>query len=60
MKMTDEIIQEVWRSKDRLAKQFNYDLSALATELRKRQQQSGRTAVNLTKESAGQAAKHPQ
>jgi len=47
--MADEIIQEVWRSKDRLAKQFNYDLSALAAELRKRQQQSGRTVVNLTK-----------
>jgi hypothetical protein len=58
--MTDEIIQEVWRSKDRLAKQFNYDVSELAAELRKRQQQSGRTVVNLTKESAGQVVKHPQ
>jgi hypothetical protein len=45
--MTDEIIREVWRAKDDLAKQFNYDMEALAAELRKRQKESGRKVVNL-------------
>jgi len=58
--MTDEIIREVWRAKDELAKQFNYDMEALAAELRKRQKESGRKVVNLEKESADQTAAVPQ
>jgi hypothetical protein len=54
--MTDEIIREVWRAKDELARQFNYDLEALAVELRKRQKESGRKIVNLEKESVEQSA----
>jgi hypothetical protein len=54
--MTDEIIQEVWRVKDELAKRFNYDIDALATELRRRQENSGRKVVNLEKEAAEQTA----
>jgi predicted TIM-barrel fold metal-dependent hydrolase len=57
--MTDEIIREVWRAKDELAKQFNYDLEALAAELRRRQKESGREVVNLEKEAAEQAASLP-
>jgi hypothetical protein len=53
--MTDEIIQEVWRVKDRLAKQFNYDLDAMALDLQKRQKESGRRLVNLAQESTQQA-----
>ena len=55
--MTDEIIREVWRAKDELAKQFNYDIDALAAELQKRQQESGRKIVNLEKESVEQSAR---
>jgi len=58
--MTDEIIRDVWRAKDELAKQFNYDMEALAAELRKRQKESGRKVVNLEKESADQTAAVPQ
>jgi hypothetical protein len=58
--MPDEIIREVWRAKDELAKQFNYDLEALAAELQKRQKESGRKVVNLEKESADQTAAAPQ
>jgi hypothetical protein len=58
--MTDEIIREVWRAKDELAKQFNYDIEALAAELQKRQKESGRKVVNLEKESADQTAAVPQ
>jgi hypothetical protein len=50
--MTDEIIREVWRAKDEIAKRFNYDLEALAAELRKRQEESGRQVINLEKEAA--------
>jgi hypothetical protein len=53
--MSDEIIQELWQIKDRIAKQFNYDLKALAAELQMQQRQSGRKIVNLAKE----ARKHP-
>ena len=45
--MADEIIREVWRSKDQLAKKFKYDIQALSAELRKRQKRSGRKVVNL-------------
>lgn len=58
--MTDEIIREVWRVKDEFAKQFNYDIEALAAELQKRQKESGRKVVNLEKESADQTATVPQ
>ena len=53
--MTDEIIQEVRQAKDDLAKQFNYDIDALAAELRRRQEKSGREVVNLEKEVAEKA-----
>jgi hypothetical protein len=54
--MTDEIIQEVRQAKDDLAKQFHYDLDALAAELRKRQEKSGRKVVNLENEAAEKTA----
>jgi hypothetical protein len=50
--MTDEIMEELWRVKDNLAKQFNYDVAALAAELQRRQKESGREVVNLTKPTA--------
>ena len=58
--MVDEIIEEVWRVKDLLAKEFDYDLDALAAELQKRQKQSGREVVNLAKDRAEQTAERPQ
>ncbi|MHC4444299.1 MAG: hypothetical protein ACYTF1_25075 [Planctomycetota bacterium] len=58
--MPDEIIQEVWRSKDRLAKEFEYNIDALAAELRRRQEQSGRKVVNLSKETPKRATDRPQ
>lgn len=58
--MTDEIIQEVWRAKDRLAKEFDYDLDALAAELQKRQKQTARKVVNLAKDRVKQTPESPQ
>lgn len=50
--MTDEIIEELWRVKDDLAKQFNYDIDALAAELQRRQKESGMEVINLAKQAA--------
>ena len=58
--MTDEIIREVRRAKEELAKQFNYDIDALAAELRRRQENSGREVVNLEKQAAEQCANSRQ
>ena len=52
--MADEIIREVWRAKDRLAREFNYDLDALAAELQKRQKKPGRKVVNLAEKALKQ------
>ena len=49
--MTDEIIEELWQVKDNLAKQFNYDIDALAAELRRRQKEPGRVIVNMAKQA---------
>jgi hypothetical protein len=57
--MIDEIIQEVWRAKDEIAKAFNYDIDALAAELRKRQKDSGRPVVNLAKREVPQRDDRP-
>jgi hypothetical protein len=58
--MTDEIIQELWRAKDEIAKRFNYDIDALAAELRRQQAISERQVVDLEEEAAKQMANLPQ
>lgn len=45
--MSDEIMEEVWRIKDKIAARYNYDVRALAQDLRKKQKQSGRKVVTL-------------
>ncbi len=50
--MTDKIIQEAWRAKAKIAKDFHYDIDALAAELQRRQKESGREIVNLAKQAA--------
>jgi hypothetical protein len=52
--MTDEIMQELWRVKDEVAKQFNYDAMALGAELQRQQKESGQPVVNLEMQSAKQ------
>ena len=42
--MPDEIMRELWRAKDEIAKQFNYDIEALARELRRRSEGVGSKA----------------
>jgi hypothetical protein len=54
--MRDEIIEELWRIKDEIAKEYHYDPDALVAALRRQQQDSGRKVVNLEKEASEQAA----
>ena len=58
--LTDEITREVWQAKDRLAREFNYDVDALVAELRSRQKQADRKIVDLAGEPAKQTAARPE
>jgi hypothetical protein len=58
--MSDEIIQDLWQAKDRIAKECTYDISALAAELRKRQEQPGRKTVSPPKKNTGQFTEKPE
>ncbi len=46
---TDEIVEEIHRIRDEYAKSFNYDLNAIFADLRKKQAESGREVVNLSR-----------
>ena len=54
--MSDEIIRELWRVKDELAKAFNYDVGALAAEIRRRDKESGEEVVDLSQGKDSQSA----
>jgi len=41
----DDVIRELWRVKDSRARRYNYDVRAMARDLRKRQDEGGRKVV---------------
>lgn len=43
----DPIVKEVREARERHAAQFNYDLKKIAEDLKKQEQQSGKTVVSL-------------
>ena len=45
----DEIVEEIHRIREEYAKSFNYDLNAIFADLRKKQQESGREVVTLSR-----------
>jgi hypothetical protein len=45
--LTDPIVEEVRRVRDEYAKQFNYDLHAIADDLRKKEQQHPERLVSF-------------
>jgi len=45
----DKIVEEIHRIRDEYAKSFNYDLDAIFADLRKKQAESGRQVVNLSR-----------
>lgn len=46
----DEIVEEIHRIREEYAKSFNYDLNAIFADLRKKQEESGREVVTLSRE----------
>jgi hypothetical protein len=46
---TDEIVEEIHRIREEYAKSFNYDLDAIFVDLRKKEAESGREVVNLSR-----------
>ena len=45
----DEVVEEIHRIREKYAKSFSYDLNAIFQDLRKKQQESGREVVNLSR-----------
>ena len=48
MKISDEIIREVWQIKDTIGKEVNYNLHSLGALLRKRQRTGKKQVVDLS------------
>lgn len=46
---TDKIVEEIYQIREEYAKSFNYDLDAIFADLRKKQAESGREVVNLSR-----------
>ncbi|MGF1588508.1 MAG: hypothetical protein ACFCU7_04550 [Pleurocapsa sp.] len=45
----DEIVEEIHRIREEYAKSFDYDLNAIFEDLRKKQAESGREVVSLSR-----------
>jgi hypothetical protein len=45
----DEVVEEIHRIREEYAKSFNYDLDAIFADLRKKEAESGREVVNLSR-----------
>ncbi len=45
----DEIVEDIHSIREEYAKSFNYDLNAIFTDLRRKQEESGRNVVNLSR-----------
>jgi hypothetical protein len=46
----DEIVEQIHQIRDNYAKSFNYDLNAIFEDLRKKQAESGREVVTLSRQ----------
>ena len=56
--MSDEIIEELWRIKDSIAREHGYDIEALVAYLQSQEKAEGRQIVDLSamKKTAEQGA----
>lgn len=45
--MADPVIEELWRIKDAMAREYGYDIARLAAALRARQGEQGRPIADL-------------
>ena len=48
--MKNPILEELWKVKDEIARECEYDLNKLAERLRKKQQEEKRQAANFSEE----------
>ncbi|MBF0275118.1 MAG: hypothetical protein HQK84_07790 [Nitrospinae bacterium] len=48
--MKDEIIEELWKVKDEIAKEHNYDIDKLVETLREREKTEKRKIVDFSEE----------
>ena len=46
----DEIVEEIHQIRDNYAKSFNYDLNSIFEDLRKKEAESGREVVTLSRQ----------
>jgi len=51
MTWNDEIVDEVRQARDKYAAKFNYDISAICADIRKKQAESERQVITSIKES---------
>lgn len=54
--MPDELIEDLWRIKDNIAREHGYDVDALVAHLRTRERMESRRVVDLR--AAREAAEH--
>jgi hypothetical protein len=47
--MKDEILEELWKAKDDISKESNYDIRKLFNKLKDTQASSNRKVINLSK-----------
>lgn len=47
----DEIVEEIHQIREAYAKSFNYDLDAIFEDLRKKEAESGREVISLSRKS---------
>lgn len=49
--MKNEILEELWKSKDEIAKEYGYNIDMLTNALRKKEEGVKATVVDLTADS---------
>ena len=55
----DEIVEEVREARERHAAKFNYDISAICADIRRKQAESGRKIVSPAKEKKEKDVEEP-
>lgn len=50
MTWNDEIVEEVRETQDKHAAKFDYDISAICADFRRKQKEDGRKTVSLTRD----------
>ena len=57
--MKDEILDQVWRTKDALAKKYGYNVRTMAKELQRREKAAEAEVVNLHDLHVGRVCEEP-